>query len=135
VPGTGRSSWRCGRNCRPTGGRATASSGSSSTAQAQAGYLSWLRLLTLRTELERVTSDKRHQEEARWGPPRQSDADAIDQAAAMMERYNRIFLRTLRALCDMRRHGSPVIVQNGGQMNVAQQQVNVAAGVVAPPAK
>jgi hypothetical protein len=45
----------------------------------------------------------------------------------MMDRYNRIFLRTLRALCDMRRHGGPVIVQKGGQMNVAQQQVNVAA--------
>jgi hypothetical protein len=43
----------------------------------------------------------------------------------MMDRYNRIFLRTLRALCDMRRHGGPVIVQKGGQMNVAQQQVNV----------
>jgi hypothetical protein len=103
-------------------------------AQAQAGYLCWLHTLTIRTELESVTSDKRHQEEARWGPPRQSDADAIDQAAAMMDRYNRIFLRTLRALCDMRRHGSPVIVQNGGQMNVAQQQVNV-AGVAASPAK
>jgi hypothetical protein len=43
----------------------------------------------------------------------------------MMDRYNRIFLRTLRALCDMRRHSKPVIIQNGGQMNVAQQQVNL----------
>ena len=34
----------------------------------------------------------------------------------MMDRYNRIFLRTLRSLCDMRRHSSPVIV---GQMNVS----------------
>ena len=103
-------------------------------AQAQAGYLSWLQTLTIRTNLESCTNDRRHKEEARWGPPRQSDADALDQAAAMMDRFNRIFLRTLRALCDMRRHGSPVIVQNGGQMNVAQQQVNLntaspAAGV------
>ena len=94
-------------------------------AQAQAGYLSWLRTLTIRTELESCINDRRHQEEARWAPPRQSDADALDQSAAMMDRFNRIFLRTLRALCDMRRHSSPVIVQNGGQMNVAQQQVNL----------
>jgi hypothetical protein len=94
-------------------------------AQAQQGYLSWLRVLTIRTTLESVTNDRRHQDEGKWGPPRQCDADALDQAAAMMDRYNRIFLRTLRALCDMRRHSSPVIVQNGGQLNVAQQQVNV----------
>ncbi|QDU23581.1 hypothetical protein [Urbifossiella limnaea] len=94
-------------------------------AQAQQGFLHWLRTLTIRTTLESVTNDRRHKEEGRWGPPRQSDADALDQAAAMMDRYNRIFLRTLRALCDMRRHSGPVIVKKGGQMNVAQQQVNV----------
>jgi hypothetical protein len=94
-------------------------------AQAQAGYLSWLHTLTMRTDLESVTNDRLHREEARWGPPRQSDADALDQAAAMMDRFNRIFLRTLRALYDMRRHDTPVIVQNGGQVNVAQQQVNM----------
>jgi hypothetical protein len=84
-------------------------------------------VLTTRTNLESCTNDRRYKEEGRWAPPRQSDADALDQAAAMMDRYNRIFLRTLRALCDMRRHGGPVIVQKGGQMNVAQQQVNVVA--------
>jgi hypothetical protein len=102
-------------------------------AQAQAGYLSWLHTLTMRTDLESCTNDRLHREEARWAPPRQSDADALDQAAAMMDRFNRIFLRTLRALCDMRRHGGPVIVRNGGQMNVAQQQVNVAGEMLAAP--
>lgn len=58
---------------------------------------------------------------------RQSDADALDQAAAMMDRFNRLFLRTLRSLCDLRRRGGPVIVQHGGQLNVAQQQVNLNA--------
>jgi hypothetical protein len=94
-------------------------------AQAQAGYLSWLHILTVRTGLESATNDRRHREEAKWLPPRQSDADALDQAAAMMDRFNRIFLRTLRALCELRRHGGPVIVQSGGQLNVAQQQVNL----------
>jgi hypothetical protein len=94
-------------------------------AQAQAGYLTWLYALTARTGLESATDDRRHREEAKWLPPRQSDADALDQAAAMMDRFNRIFLRTLRALCDLRRHGGPVIVRRGGQLNVAQQQVNL----------
>jgi hypothetical protein len=94
-------------------------------AQAQVGYLAWLYYLTMRTSLESCTNDRRVKEEARWQPPRQSDADALEQAAAMVDRFNRIFLRTLRALCDMRRHSSPVIVQNGGQMNVAHQQVNL----------
>ena len=76
---------------------------------AQAGYLS-LHMLTVRTNLESCTNDRRYKEEAKRGPPRQSDADALDQAAAMMDRYNQIFLRSLRALSDMRRHNSPVIV-------------------------
>src|SRR5579883_2179423 len=95
--GSGRSSWRSGRNCRPT----------------------------VYTSLDSCTNDQRIKNEARWQPLRQSDADAIEQAAAMLDRFNRIFLRTLRALCDMRRHSAPLIVQNGGQMNVAQQQVNL----------
>lgn len=94
-------------------------------AQAQVGYLSWLQIVTIRGSLESVTNDRLHKEEGKWGPPRQRDADALEQAAAMMDRFNRIFLRTLRALCDMRRHSNPVIVQKGGQMNVAQQQVNL----------
>jgi hypothetical protein len=101
-------------------------------AQTQAGYLYWLQNLTMRTRLESVTNDRRLKEEARWAPPRQSDADALEQSAAMMERFNRMFLRTLRALCEMRRQGNRVVVRNGGQVNVAHQQVNVAAGTVAP---
>jgi hypothetical protein len=94
-------------------------------AQAQASYLVWLNRLTVYTGLESCTNDRRIQDSGKWQPPRVSDADAIEQAGAMMDRFNRIFLRTLRALCDMRRHSNPVIVQNGGQMNVAHQQVNL----------
>jgi hypothetical protein len=48
-------------------------------AQAQAGYLYWVRVMTARTELESVTNDRLHKEEARWQPTRQSDADALEQ--------------------------------------------------------
>jgi hypothetical protein len=43
----------------------------------------------------------------------------------MVNRWNRMFLRNLRALRDMRRYMPPVVVNNPGQVNIAQQQVNV----------
>jgi len=43
----------------------------------------------------------------------------------MVDRFNRIFLRTLRALRDLRKHSPTLIVQNAGQVNVADKQVNV----------
>jgi hypothetical protein len=43
----------------------------------------------------------------------------------MVDRFNRIFLRTLRALRDLRRYTPAVIVQNAGQVNIGEQQVNV----------
>lgn len=65
-----------------------------------------------------------------WNPPRVSVADAIDRAVAMADRFNRLFLRTLRQMRDLRRYALPVIVNNGGQVNVAAdggQQQNVQA--------
>ena len=43
----------------------------------------------------------------------------------MVDRFNRIFLRTLRALRDLRKHSPALIVQNAGQVNVGDKQVNV----------
>jgi hypothetical protein len=50
---------------------------------------------------------------------------AVEQAAAMVDRFNRIFLRTLRALRDLRRYSPTVVVQNAEQVNVGRRQVNV----------
>jgi hypothetical protein len=60
-----------------------------------------------------------------WKSPYQSEADAVDQAHRLSDGYNRQFLRVLRQLRDLRRYSPPVIVNNGGQVNVANQQVNV----------
>ena len=49
----------------------------------------------------------------------------MEQAAAMVDRFNRLFLRTLRALRDLRRYEAPVNVGMAGQVNIAGQQVNV----------
>jgi hypothetical protein len=75
-------------------------------AQGQAGYYFWL-----------------HQSFA-W-------ADLVGPQAAealeMADRFNRMFLRTLRGLRDLRKVPLAVVVQNAGQVNVGQQQVNVGA--------
>ena len=41
-------------------------------------------------------------------------------------RMSRLFLRTLRQLRDLRRYTPAVLVGNVGQLNIAQQQMNVA---------
>jgi hypothetical protein len=51
--------------------------------------------------------------------------EGVEQAGAMVERFHRMFLRTLRALQDLRKGPQPVFVQNAGQVNVGQQQVNM----------
>jgi hypothetical protein len=93
-------------------------------AMAQSCCLQWAETLALRTCRDSV-SRKKLAEEPPWTPPRMSEAEAIEQAAAMMDRFNKIFLRSLRALRDLRRYSRPVFVQNAGQVNVGGQQVNV----------
>ena len=62
-----------------------------------------------------------------WRSPYQSQADAIEQAHRLADGYNRQFLRVLRQLRDLRRY-APVVIQNqGGQINVGTQQVNMKA--------
>lgn len=94
-------------------------------AQVQASYRHWLELLTLRSTYEVFKEQMQVHDRGRWEPPRTSDTRAIDQAAAMVERFNRIFLRTLRAFQDLRRGTPAVIVQNAKQVNVGGLQVNL----------
>jgi hypothetical protein len=58
--------------------------------------------------------------------PRLSWAEAQERAAREAERLHRLYLRTLRALRDHRRMRTPVVVRRAGQVNIGQQQVNVA---------
>ena len=61
-----------------------------------------------------------------WEMPYQSEADAVEQAAELADRFRRAYHASVRALRDWRRY--PVIVQNAGQVNIASdggQQVNV----------
>ena len=62
-----------------------------------------------------------------WQPPRLRDVEASDRAAAMADRSQRAALRCLKAYRDQRRILGVVIVADGGQLNVANQQVVTAA--------
>lgn len=62
-----------------------------------------------------------------WFPPYVSEQQAIEHAVQMADRFNRIFMRTLRQLRDLRRY-SLVTINNPNQVNIATdggQQVNV----------
>jgi hypothetical protein len=56
---------------------------------------------------------------------RATESAAMDQAAGMVDRFNRMFMRTLRSLRDLRRY--TIVVQHASTVNVAAQQMNVAA--------
>ena len=63
-----------------------------------------------------------------WDRPYVSEQQAVEHAAQMADRFNRIFMRTLRQLRDFRRY-SPVTINNPSQVNIANnggQQINVA---------
>jgi hypothetical protein len=86
-----------------------------------------LKTLIAHTTLAALGQKRALEGRGRYEPPRLSDAEAQDRAAGMVERCHRLYLRTLRALQDLRRLQPPVIVRRAGQVNVAQQQINVAA--------
>jgi hypothetical protein len=93
--------------------------------QTQTEYERWLEVLVSRTTLQAVYEGK---DEGHWTPPRVTDSDAIEQAAAMVERFHRLIMRTVRQLQNLRRLAPLVMVQNAGQVNVAQQQINGVGG-------
>ncbi len=66
-------------------------------------------------------------EDGYWVRPSISEQQALDQAVQMADRWNRIFMRTLRQLRDLRRY-STVTINNASQVNIAAEggkQVNV----------
>jgi hypothetical protein len=75
------------------------------------------RTLETRSKRER----EQYEYEYGWMPPRLSDAEAIDQAVMVADRYRRAFLRLLRTLRDIRRVMGTVVM-TGGQLNVAERQ-------------
>jgi hypothetical protein len=93
-------------------------------AQAYCLLLSSQEELIARTALANAGSRREPQKDQ----PRLDDAQAIEQALATVERLHAMYVRTVRALQDMRRKAPRVIVRRAAQVNVAQQQLNLNAG-------
>jgi hypothetical protein len=86
----------------------------------------WQQILVVRTRVS-VMPRPAGAGESHYQTPRLSDAEALAEAAGMVERLHRLYLRTLRALQDQRRLQPPVVVRRAAQVNVAHQQINLAA--------
>jgi len=72
-------------------------------------------------------SERRRYDEGDWQPPRLTAVEYLEQTTQMADRYNRMFLRVLRQMRDLRRYNVPVTINNPKQVNIAAeggQQVN-----------
>ncbi|MBA3727409.1 MAG: hypothetical protein H0W86_13505 [Armatimonadetes bacterium] len=67
----------------------------------------------------------RDRESGRQVLPRVDEAEALEQSATMVERFQRMYLQLVKTLKELRRATPPIVVQQAGQVNVGQQQVNV----------
>jgi hypothetical protein len=94
-------------------------------AIAQAQMYFWVERLSERASHNAECEKRDIRERGIWNPPRASDKESQDQAAAMAERFNKVYLRTMRSLRDLRRSLPPIVVQNASQVNVGGQHVNV----------
>ncbi len=96
-------------------------------AQAHTAQLTWLARLHVQTTLEFQDEEADTLKSGHWRGPRVKDSEAVEQSAAMLDRFNRLFVRTLRTLRDLRRYAPAIHIEHAGQVNVAQgPQLNVA---------
>ncbi|MFN7931083.1 MAG: hypothetical protein U0Y68_24780 [Blastocatellia bacterium] len=103
-------------------------------AQTYSEYQYWVQETHRRSTTEMKDTFRSREEEERfqranghWIPPRVGEQAAVEHAMSMMDRYNRLFLRTLRQLRDLRRYSTPVTINNPQQVNIAAdggQQIN-----------
>jgi hypothetical protein len=62
----------------------------------------------------------------KWKHTRFAVSEAIPQAGAMPDCFDSLFLRTPRAVQDLRPHAVGVNIQNVSQVNIGAQQTNAA---------
>lgn len=96
-------------------------------AIAHSQFLEWSERLFVQaaSEARTLSRDVKFDSSGSWDPPTVEAAAAIDQAGAMAERWQRLFVRAARALRDLRRFGPAVVVNGAAQVNVAAVQQNV----------
>jgi hypothetical protein len=99
-------------------------------AQAHSLYLYWVERAHIQACLEGSKQKRELSQTGRWQVRTLSTAETLDQTAQMAERWQKLFVRALRALRDLRRHAPPVVLAGpGSQVNVGHQQVNTMSTV------
>jgi hypothetical protein len=88
-------------------------------AQALMMQRHWLKRMV---QTESLDTSRRGRGRDDYEPPRLSEAEAVDRAVAMQDRFQRQFLRLMKCYRDGRRLGVSMTVM-GGQVNVAEQQI------------
>ena len=99
-------------------------------AQAHSLYLHWIERAHVQASLEGSKQKRDMSANGRWQPRTLGTAETLDQSAQMAERWQKLFVRALRALRDLPRHAPHVVLAGpGSQVNVGQQQINT-TGIV-----
>src|SRR5215207_10681988 len=96
-------------------------------AQAWTLYLRWQDQQTDMNSTEAIRAGRDSRQRDGWEPPRLGEAEAVDRAVQMADRFERQFLRLMKCYRDGRRFIASMTVL-GGQVNVSEQQI-VANGV------
>lgn len=112
------------KDCRPANGIERALLDIMS--QAHSSYMQWQKTLAEYASIEMSGRKPQDSEDDYVRLPRVSIHEAMEQAVGMVDRYNRLFLRTLRQWRDLRRYAGAVTIQQAGQVNIGGQQVNMA---------
>ena len=103
-----------------------------SMAQTYFSYLNWLGIHTTHSEIEAEKENDYYQRRGKRKERPEYKLMHLEQSFQMAERFNRLFLRTLRQLRDLRRYSAPVTINNPKQVNIATdggQQVNSVEGM------
>ncbi len=95
-------------------------------AQLFLGHLEWLHTLQRRATLTMQMEEGEVRRTGKWKAQRVTEEEAIEAAGLMVERFSRLFMRTLRAIRDLRRFSVNVSITNPTQVNFGTQQVNAA---------
>ncbi|HKA22079.1 MAG TPA: hypothetical protein VKN18_27625 [Blastocatellia bacterium] len=87
-------------------------------AQRYTAHEHWLALSVQRVSFDYQQEHYRIKENGKWRVMSVAADPDINQAAGMADSFNRLFLRTLRQLRDLRRHNLPVMINNPQQVNI-----------------
>jgi hypothetical protein len=91
-------------------------------AEAWVLHPRWLDRSSKTDSLEAIRIERDMRQRGEWQPPRLGDAEAVDRAVQMADRFQRQFLRLMKCYRDGRRLIASMTVL-GGQVNLAEQQL------------